>query len=405
MKKTLKTRTLRINKLNINKYKKTNKKKQRLAGTKKYTKTINGNYEDLVLSSETPLNIRKLSNKIARRISSNSYSPTINRELISLKSITREKIDSCNLEQASNGLEPLKIYKKLNNECIPYYDKEAIKILLKNLKANKHINAEKIITPIQYKSNCWFNVLFVTFFVSDKGRKFFHFLRQFMINRVQKDKKNIPNNLKDAFALLNFAIEQCLIGSKLAYELDTNIIIKSVYQHIPETYKSKQKYLTNIDEAGNPILYYSAIINYLNNSSIQLLFVEQASLNWKDVVSKNVEKMTHLPHIIVLEVTVEDAAIFNKKPVSFTVDNAKYEIDSASIIDISRQHFCATITCENKEMAYDGASFHRLVPLNWKHKLNSDFSWEFEGTYERDNLPMKWNFTKCYQLLMYYRVK
>ena len=128
-------------------------------------------------------------------------------------------------------------------------------------------------------------------------------------------------------------------------------------------------------------------------------------MDWKDVITKTVEKMTHLPHIIVLEVLVDDASKFNKKPISFTINNATYEIDSASVIDTSRQHFCATITCEGKEMAYDGASFHRLVPLNWKHKMNSDFSWEFEGTYLKDNIPMQWNFTKCYQLLMYYRVK
>ena len=55
-------------------------------------------------------------------------------------------------------------------------------------------------------------------------------------------------------------------------------------------------------------------------------------------------------------------------------------------------------------MAYDGASFHRLVPLNWKNKINKDFSWQFEGEAYDDN-PMKWNFTKCYQLLIYYRIE
>jgi hypothetical protein len=112
-----------------------------------------------------------------------------------------------------------------------------------------------------------------------------------------------------------------------------------------------------------------------------------------------------LPHIIVLEIYDEFAAEFNKKPVSFTVNDGKYEIDSAVVRDISKQHFCATITCEGKEMGYDGMSFHRLVPLEWKHKMNSNTSWQFEGTKDYDGTPLEWNFTKSYQLLLYYRVK
>jgi hypothetical protein len=114
--------------------------------------------------------------------------------------------------------------------------------------------------------------------------------------------------------------------------------------------------------------------------------------------------MRHLPHIIVLEVYDKNAKKFNNKPKSFDVNEGKYEIDSTVVRDISKQHFCATITCEGKEMAYDGASFHRLVPLKWKNKINSDFSWQFEGEMYGGHL-MQWNFTKCYQLLMYYRIE
>ena len=34
-------------------------------------------------------------------------------------------------------------------------------------------------------------------------------------------------------------------------------------------------------------------------------------------------------------------------------------------------HFCATLTCEHKEMGYDGMRFHRVVSLDWKQKLNT----------------------------------
>jgi hypothetical protein len=74
------------------------------------------------------------------------------------------------------------IFKKLfGKNCVPYYEPKAVKFLLKNLSANKHIKIDKIIPPIQSQSNCWFNTMFVTLFVSDKGRKFFHFFRQLMI--------------------------------------------------------------------------------------------------------------------------------------------------------------------------------------------------------------------------------
>ena len=97
------------------------------------------------------------------------------------------------------------------------------------------------------------------------------------------------------------------------------------------------------------------------------------------------------------------AGEFNKKPVSFSVKDARYEIDSAVVRDVSKQHFCSMITCEDKEMGYDGASFHRLVSLQWKHRMNTDINWEFEGTKDYDGTLLKWNFTKSYQLVMYYR--
>ena len=136
-----------------------------------------------------------------------------------------------------------------------------------------------------------------------------------------------------------------------------------------------------------------------------MLFIRYADSKWKDKIVENVQKMAHLPHIIVLEVFDDMAGEFNKKPVSFTVNNGKYHIDSAVVRDINKEHFCAAITCEGKEMGYDGMSFHRLVPLEWKHKMNTNISWQFEGTNNYDGKPLEWNFMKSYQLLMYYRIK
>jgi len=226
-----------------------------------------------------------------------------------------------------------------------------------------------------------------------------------MIEGKQKDGTHIPHKLRDAFALLNFGIDACLTGNKFAYELNTNSIIKQLYKGIPESYKKNNPYIVDIDEAGNPLLYYISIINYLNNNSVITLFIRNATNSWKDKVSESLKKITHLPHIIVLEVYDEMAKEFNKKPISFIINEAKYQIDSTVVRDISKQHFCSTITCEKKEMAYDGMSFHRLESLEWKEKLNTNFDWRFEGTTDYDGSPLIWNYTKCYQMLIYYRVE
>jgi hypothetical protein len=236
---------------------------------KRHNKTIKRHHHrEIILPTTTPLQIRKVSNKIAHKLIPNSYSPTINKDLVTMKSIPRKELLDCNTEQAFKLKEPLQIGVPGTNKCYYYYTPEARKFLLRNLSADKHIEPKKIIPPIQSHSNCWFNAMFVTFFVSDKGRKFFHFLRQLMIEGKQQDGSSIPEKLRDAFALLNFGVDACLTGNEFAYKFNTNSIIHLLYKGIPDSYKQKYPYIVDIDEAGNPMLYYISIINYLNNSSI-----------------------------------------------------------------------------------------------------------------------------------------
>jgi len=392
-----------------NKYKLVNRHKKTRAMKKPFKLNRSFRYEEVYLPSTTPPNVRKISNKISDRISdSGSYSPTINRDLTALVSIPREDIYGCNLEAAYQLKEPLKIEipgKYRNNMCVPYYLPEAEEVLLKNLKANKHVNPSKIVPPVQSHGNCWFNAFFVTFFVSDKGRKFFHFFRQLMIKGIQKDKSPIPDNLRNAFALLNYGVDNCLRGTDFAYELDTNSIIVELFKEIPDNYKIKNPDIVDIDAAGNPMLYYMAIIKYLDNNSIQPLVVRGADDNWKTTISNVVGNMSHLPHFIVLEFFENEAQQYDKKPVTFKINNAKYSLDSAVIRDTEKEHFCALITCEGKQMGYDGMSFHRLVPFPWKNNINSNVTWKFEGSMHADGRPMQWNFRKSYQMLIYYRVE
>ena len=397
-------------------------KKNKIKKTKK-TKNKTIKHRNLVIPSSTPVEILKISNQIARKLPNNtphhpfnlfkrknfnSYSPTINRELVTLKSIERSELSDCNIKKAYKLKEPLKINVPdglYDSKCLNYDNTKAKQFLLNNLSANKHVDPTKIIPPIQSQSNCWFNSMFTTFFVSDKGRKFFHFLRQLMIEGKQQNGTKIPRKIRNAFALLNFGIDACLTGNKFAYELDTNSVIKQLYLAIPETYKETNPYIVDVDDAGNPLLYYLSIINYLHNNSLVLLFIRGANNYWKNNVDQAMKKTNHIPHIIVLEVYDNDAKEFNNKPTTFTVNEAKYQIDSTVVRDVSKQHFCSTITCEGEEMGYDGMSFHRIEPLEWKNKLNTDFNWKFEGTNDYDGTPLVWNYTKSYQLLLYYRIQ
>ena len=382
----------------------------------KHKKTIHKRISNvLVLPNKTPHNIGEISKEIsndisASAVSNGSYSPSINKELILLASVARKDVHNCNNSKAFLLEEPLKIgipgliYGK---NCHLYSSPEAKKFLLRNLAANKHVKPGKIVPPIQSLANCWFNTMFVVLFVSDKGRKFFHFFRQLMIEGRQSNGQVLTERLKDGFALLNYAIDACLTGSKYAYTINTNAIIRQIFEAIPPEYKSGLPYIKDINQAGNPIRYYMSLVNYLNNKSIQMLYINSADSKWKDELIGKVKNLTHLPHIIIMEIFSDNSDTktdkVQNKATSFDLNGHKYVLDSAVIRDTSKQHFCATLTCEDKEMAYDGMSFHRLVNMEWKKHINSDFKWQFLGSNDANNKPLTWNFVNGYQLLVYYR--
>ena len=404
------------------------KKLSRSHKTKQYNKTQkrhkpNTRNKTHIIKNKTPkwLNDLGEGEKIVtsnRKILS-SYSPTVNQELITLESgRSRLKIGDCNDYKAFKMEEPLKILIKnkalFGKKCTPYYTNEAKEVLLSNLAANKHVDPSKIIPPKQILGNCWFNAMFVMFFISDKGRKFFHFFRQLMIEGRQQNGRQIPLHLRNAFALLNFAVDASLTGSKYAVEMDTNNIIRQIYDSIPSSYNKHANYIPYVDEAGNPIKYYYSIINVLGNTSIQMLILNDFTpvASWEERITREINnKMPkHLPHIIVVEIfdgqreTAGNAGKIKNRPLSFNVKGAQYSLDSAVVRDIEQQHFCAMITCEGKQMAFDGYSYHRLTESPWKDKINSTDKWEFEGTKNYDGTPLKWSFLHSYQMLMYYRV-
>lgn len=338
-----------------------------------------------------------------------SYAPSINKRLVSLKTIRkRDVIKDCNKKRAFQLKEPIQI--KVANKCVPYYTEEAQEYLLGKLQENKHIQPKKIITPVQSLGNCWFNTMFMAFFVSDKGRKFFHFFRQLMIQGKQVDGTPIPTDMWTAFSLLNFAIESSLTGNKYAFSMNTNNIIRKIYLSVPDEYK--KSYVVDIDAASNPLNYYRCITEYLQLDSLRSLIVPVYSNDWLQTIEQKVVTMP--PHYIVLEV-YDDSKDGTPEPgysgsvtsrlKKITIGEYEYVLDSCIIRDMEQEHFIALITCEGKEYGYDGASFSRLVPFKWKDKLNSHAKWTFKGIYDKKYGPLYWSFRHGYQMLYYYRTK
>ena len=138
----------------------------------------------------------------------------------------------------------------------------------------------------------------------------------------------------------------------------------------------------------------------MGNRNLPILFVQDAGISWQFQLQ---EKSTgKIPDVIILEFFDDDEPTTNKET-RFTLNGAKYALDSCIIRDTDKNHFSSLLTCEKKEMAYDGMSFHRLTYMDWKSKINTDFKWQFKGSKD-DGKLLTWNFAKGYYMLIYYRV-
>jgi hypothetical protein len=143
---------------------------------------------------------------------------------------------------------------------------------------------------------------------------------------------------------------------------------------------------------------------YLRDKSMQFAFIEACNQEWKRQLLDKLKKEPD-PDIIVLEFFDDASKTVTNKPTKFSLANGiRYELDSCVVRNTMGHHFCSLLTCEHKEYAYDGMSFHRLVPLAWKKQINKEFTWQFEGSTDADDKLLEWNFRSGYQMLVYYRV-
>ena len=66
--------------------------------------------------------------------------------------------------------------------------------------------------------------------------------------------------------------------------------------------------------------------------------------------------------------------------------------------DIKKYEPKIALIANDNGYSFDGASFSRLSPYNWRDVLNRDIKWGFEGH------TLKWSFMKGYQMLFYYKI-
>ena len=338
------------------------------------------------------------------------YSPSINRKLATLKSASPVAVQGC----PGSSIEVL--LKSGKGKCLGWDSKKAQTRMLNNLVSKKPIDCSTVTAPKQAQSNCWFNSLFMTFFVSDGGRKFNRWLREAMITGKLADGRKLSKSLHRALFTLNKYINASLRSSydktNFADLMDTNTIIKSVYKAIGRrvNIRHNETIIAPVDAASNPLTFYRGLYETLGGDLLKWIMITPGSSDRKmaDLAGQfKIYEREAFAKVIYLELFDNESGTF-KKVKSFTIKRKEadgvyvytYSLDAAILRNTSKIHFSAYITCNGQDFGFDGESFSRMQPFKWKTKLNRRSLWRFADQYET-----YFNFKQGYQLLIYYLVK
>lgn len=348
-----------------------------------------------------------------------SYSPSVNK-LISRKNVDQLKLTGfgCRENEIRVG----------GGECLGWKNKKTEELLLNNLKSKKPIKASDILGPNQNQSNCWFNTFFMLFFISDKGRKFMKNFRRAMItgNITPNGKKKISQKLRYPFWLLNKMVEGSLVGRRdpdnYASLMDTNDVIKKIYNNLKSPNKKRGFYIKP-GQAGNPVIMIEKIMEFFKKGKNKTDF----GLEWEnyklffryedfsDLTRKNSDLYKDIvrdkPKMIIVEISDEkkgagekgrrDAKVSDfKKKLSYKFGNLEYKLDSVGIRDVEKEHICALITINGQDYMFDGENTTPLYKKKWRHLLNRNQTFKITS-----DIDERYNFTKGYQCLVYYRHK
>ena len=360
-----------------------------------------------VIHGNTPIANKSLRASIANF---GLYSPSINKLLVSLKTKSPIGVHGTDCSRELVNV-PLKNGKK---RCLGWNSKAAQKVMLDNLSSKKPITCSTVTAPKQAQSNCWFNAFFMTFFVSDKGRKFNRWLREAMITGKLADGRMVAKNLRRPLFALNKYINASLRSSyddtDFAELMDTNYIIKSIYSAIGRRVNKveNETIIAPVDAASNPLVFYKGLYKTLGGDLMHWITIEISNSSVRSISDIREEfkkyKDEAFAKVIYLEIYDSASKTFHK-PKQFVIKRREYDglysltytLDSAVLRNTSQIHFSAYITCNGKDYGFDGESFSRMQAFKWKSKLNLNSKWRFADQYET-----YFNFTKGYQLLLYY---
>jgi len=403
------------------KTKKTTKKIKRCPkGTRKNKKT--GECESkkniTVLKDTTPKAMKELRQSVKKQGKKknskqpHSFSPNVNQIIASLKSISPHK------EVGLNICDEEKLYIKKGagkGRCYGLKSKIAQTYMIDNLLSKKPVDCNAIIAPKQKLSNCWFNSFFMVYFISDKGRKFFRYLRLAMITGQLPNGKPVSPKLRMPLLILNKYIEASLLGtragdnskSSLATLMDTNQVIRKVARNLGVTVRHKLE-IVKTNEASNPFEFYNGLITYLKSNPLVFTKIVVRSSNSKKKLASDIQNLLNNERnaldFFILERWSEDFPIRSwsipkKFKINYKGEVHTYILDSAVLRDTQEEHFSAYITCNGKPFGFDGESFARMTPFDWKKKMNKDTKWRFANQHET-----YFNFQRGYYMLFYYRV-
>lgn len=325
-----------------------------------------------------------------------------------------------------------------SEDCVYFTDPRARRNLLENLALQRKIDCAKIITPRQAQSNCWFNTMFVMFFISDKGRKFFQYFRAMMILGVrgslldmrasgslekaiqtlddegsEGDTMVLRPDMRRAFFYLNKAIDACLTGDEYAYTLNTNDIILQIHHAVVQANPQYASRVPSVGALGNPFTYYSTLMNFLSDNTVRVLQfqVHKDQLDYLedlyDEIRHETKRSSGPPHLILVELFVQDEEnnLLTEggdphQEMLEADDGVQYKLDAALVRSTNTLHWTCLLTCNGSGYAYDGASFTKFIPFDWKKKvLNLNASYSFNTR----SIEYEYDFHQDTHTLVYYR--
>ena len=412
----------------------------------KAERTYKNNKHKPYIKKQTPPTQSDIQSIQTPNMESSDYNPTINKELIIFNTKTKRKDEFTCPVTTDVKVKVSKKGQKKEYKCLPYTSQRAQKQLIKLL--NQDIRSSNVVAPKQMDSNCWFNCMFMSFFISDKGRKFMRSLRYMMITGYNPmSKEQLSPTLHKNLFLLNRAIQESMDGNQGSREYidNTNHIIKSIYKDYSSFNKSKlNKYwreLYDRGQDGNPIVYLMALFTMSNYNALNILLYEQGKKyidsyyisqqtnkilrkkseyknanDWQMTVRPNFlmnKNKKQLPHIIVynfhqgvptpktLTQRIKYKRDFVTGKTIAKTENIEYALDSAIVLDNKGNHFVCFVTVDGVEYYFDGETRSRLHKYDWKKRIHNIEN----NKVSKETEYLKFSVGYSYRYYIYYRVK